>query len=81
MEAIDIYKHPDFFYCNRLKAWMMKKRCLEYQTMASRAGVFRRGFNKTAMNNERALSCGDCEQGKEVKKDGRERRGNLQSDQ
>jgi hypothetical protein len=70
--SIDIYNHPDWFYCRTLRSWMRKAVCVRYQQMAARAAEADNGYAGGTGNIafDRRLSCLDCEQGREIAKGG-----------
>ena len=62
----DFKNDPAYFECRRQCAWMRRLLCVQYQEMALKISdceqsAYMRG-------NNRALTCLDCEQGRQIRK-------------
>jgi hypothetical protein len=66
MTQIDIHNHPDWFFCESQHAWINKKWCVKYQEWAAQAKENKGPGMFNFMVAVREVSCGDCEQGRKI---------------
>jgi hypothetical protein len=63
--SIDIYNHPDWFYCDTLRSWMRRAQCVAYQRMARDAGDPGKVM-LASVAQDRVFSCLECAQGRDI---------------
>jgi len=59
---------PDYFYCQKLSAWLKRSKCVEYQDLAKHVDANNFYSGRPDVAYARKLSCLDCAEGREIKK-------------
>lgn len=57
---------PEYFYCEARKCRMRRALCLKYQRLAAQARESFYFSNRSVLAWDRALTCLDCKQGREI---------------